>query len=130
MANANPTQVGRAKTIVKQFWPILANEMATGVAGGGSATVTGLSPSAQKGTGVAYIDFGYRVAPTAGSIQISDGTLTWGPFTITLAGLQTRAFDPPLLFGKGNTVTVTLADGGQTKDLYVKFVEEGNEAIY
>lgn len=124
MANAVPTIMGYKKTVAKQPLPIVANEMSAAVASGGAATVVFTCPS-DRNVAIACLDFGYRVAPTAGSIQISDGTLTWGPFTVVLAGLQTRTFDPPLLFTKGANVTVTMADGGQIKDLYAKGIVEG-----
>lgn len=124
MANAAPT-LSFGKITRKQYVDILANEFSYGVASGGAATVTAL-PNSGKKAGIAWIDCAYRVAPTAGSIQASDGTTVWGPFTLERAGLYHIVFDPPLLFKKDGTITVSLADGGQTKDLYVKFVEEGN----
>lgn len=95
-----------------------AGEQQTGIASGSAATVV-ITPPADRGVVLDRIDASYRVAPTAGTIQATDGTNTWGPFTIVLAGLQQFIFDLPLLFLKGAAVTVTLADGGQTKDLYV-----------
>jgi hypothetical protein len=106
-----------------------AGAMQTGIASGGAATVVITPPSTTAdaaGVVIDRIDLGYRTAPTAGSIQASDGTDTWGPFTIVLAGLQTIVFDPPILFGVGLPVTVTLADGTAVKDLYVRSYLEGN----
>lgn len=126
MPNATPLNYGRHKNIQKEPLPVLTNAMASGVASGGAATVVFTAP-AGVGVCIDYIDYAYRTSPTAGSIQISDGTLTWGPFTIAAAGKNRDNFDPPLLFTKGANVTVTLADGSVTKDLFAQGHIDGNE---
>lgn len=124
MANATTNIYGRHKNFQEEPMGFTANQLSAGVASGGAATVVFTCPT-DKGVAVDYVDFGYRVAPTSGSIQISDGTLTWGPFTVILGGLQTRTFRPPLLFSKNANVTVTLADGSQTKDLFAQAHVDG-----
>ncbi len=126
MANAVPLHYGRHKNFQKEPLPVLTNGMQAGVASGGAATVVLTAPAGAGGC-IDYIDYAYRTTPTAGSIQISDGTLTWGPFTIAAAGKNRDNFDPPLLFSKGANVTVTLADGSVTKDLFAQGHIDGNE---
>jgi hypothetical protein len=126
MANATPLHYGRHKNIQKEPLPVLANAMQTGVASGSAATVVFTCPAGSN-VCIDYIDYAYRTTPTAGSIQISDGTLTWGPFTIAAAGKNRDNFDPPLLFTKGANVTVTLADGSVTKDLFAQGHVDGTE---
>lgn len=108
-----------------QPYDIGANMNAPNVASGGNATLT-CTPATGYKVGVAWIDLGYRVAAT-GSIQISDGTTTWGPFTILLAGLQQIRFPNPLMFKKDGTVTITMIDGSQAKDLFAMFVQEAGD---
>ena len=127
MANVTPLHYGRHKNFQKEPLPVQTNAMATSIAGGGAAVVT-IAPGPKGSACIDYVDFDYRVATATGSIQITDGTLTWGPFTIVVAGLQTREFDPPLgPFTAGSAVTVSLGDGGQTKDLFVQAHVDGTE---
>src|SRR3974390_3334936 len=93
-------------------------EQQTNIASGGNASIV-VTPPADRGVVLEYIHLGYRVATATGSIQASDGTNTWGPFQVVVAGLVQIPFDPPLLFAKGAALTVTMADGSQAKDLYV-----------
>ncbi len=95
------------------------------VAGGGAATLVVSAGTTGAMVGITSVDWSYAVAPTSGSIQISDGTTTWGPFPVTVAGFQTKVFNPPLLFAKNTAVTVTLADGSQSKCLAVSAVFYG-----
>lgn len=126
MANALPAHLSVHKKTHKEPLLVPANAMQSGIASGGAATVVYTCP-AGAAIAVDYIDYAYRTTPTSGSIQISDGTLTWGPFTIAAAGKNRDNFDPPLLFTKGTNVTVTLADGSVTKDLFALAHVEGNE---
>jgi hypothetical protein len=127
MANVTTLHTGRHKNVQKEPLPVQTNAMATSVASGGAAAVTYACP-AGAAISVDYIDYGYRVASATGSIQITDGTLTWGPFEVIVGGLQTREFDPPLgPFTKGTNVYATLSDGGQTKDLFMQAHLEGTE---
>lgn len=125
----SPGSYGRFKHTGREPIPIAVAGQAVGVASGGAASVTLAPNDSQKGVALTNIDLGYRVAPTSGSIQASDGTLTWGPFTVLLGGLQRYQFDPPLLFTKGATVTVTMADGSQAKDLMAWGFCEGASVI-
>lgn len=116
----------RNKHVSKEPIPIAVAGQAVGTASGGNATVT-LVPPSDKGVCLTNIDFAYRTIATApASIQASDGTLTWGPFNLAIAfGLNRLVFDPPLLFTKGATVTVTLLDGTAIKDLMAWGYTEG-----
>jgi hypothetical protein len=127
---------GRHKFVNQEPLAIAAAGADINHASGSAAVVTLVPPTKDSGAAAAApgialvrIDLGYRVAPTAGSIQASDGTLTWGPFTIILGGLQSIVFDPPLLFTAGATVTVTMGDGGQAKDLLALGYIAGNATV-
>lgn len=117
---------GRSKHVSKEAIPIAVAGQAVGTASGSNAAVT-LVPPSDRGVCLTNIDFAYRTVATApATIQASDGTLTWGPFNLALAfGLNRIVFDPPLLFTKGATVTVTLLDGTAVKDLMAWGYVEG-----
>jgi hypothetical protein len=120
---------GRAKHITKEPYPISATAADYGHATGSNAAVTFAPVDASNGVALIRIDFAYQTAPTGRvTIGASDGTLVWGPFTILAAnapGLNTVVFDPPLLFTKGATLTITLLDGSVTKDLWAEAYIEG-----
>ena len=136
MANTAVSPVSlTGKQFVTEPLPINANgsgtdfrEMQVGLTTGNDAVVT-LNGTTDRGVALARIHYGYRTAPTAGSIVASDGTNQFGPFTVTLAGLQLLVFNPPILFAKNANVTITLKDGSVTKDLYAQGYLEGNELI-
>ncbi len=125
MADAVPTRHG-GKQIKMQPHEVTANSNVTGVTSGSAATAT-CTPTTGYRCGVEYILLGYRTSPTAGSITISDGTVTIGPITVTVNGPV--QIQPPrgFLFGKSAQVTVTLADGSVTKDMYVMFFQEAGD---
>ncbi len=122
--------LNRIKTIAKRPIPLTSAGQAVGVASGGNATVTVVPPS-DAGVALTNIDYAYRTVATApATLQASDGTLTWGPFNLALAfGLNRIVFDPPLLFTKGATVTVTLLDGTASKDLMAWGYYEGQGMV-
>lgn len=119
------------KHIAKEPIPIAVAGADIAHASGSNAAVT-LVPDTARGVALTNIDFAYRTVATAPTtIQASDGTLTWGPFQVPLAfGLNRIVFDPPLLFTKGATVTVTLLDGTAVKDLMAWGYIEGNASPY
>lgn len=125
MADALPTRLVGKQTKL-QAHDFQANGMAAGVASGSNAVAT-CTPAAGYRCGVEFIHVNYRTAVSTGSIQISDGTLTWGPFTIPTAGLVQINFPRPIMFTKSAQVTVTMLDGSVTKDLYVAFMQDGSD---
>ena len=137
MANTavNPVSI-KGKHFIKEPLPIQAanvattdwHEMQVNVASGGAATITLTAPT-DRGIALVRLVPSYRVATASGSIQVSDGTNQWGPFSIILAGPQKIDFDPPMLFAKGGTLTITMADGSQAKDLYAQGFVEGNSLV-
>lgn len=125
MANANPTRhVG--KQIKVQPHEVDNNGNATGITSGNAIAITCAPLGPNYRVGVEYIICNYRTSPTNGSIQISDGTTTIGPFGVGVGMVQIKP-PRPLLFGKGATVTVTIADGSVTKDAYVAFTQDGGD---
>lgn len=114
MANVTVT----TNNTVKQFKhvgrePIPAPQTATG--SGGSVTYT--FPKEANGNGVVIerVDMSFGATPTAPSVQISDGTITWGPYNLPTTLSQTPLqFSPPLLFNTAaaTSVVVTLSDTG------------------
>lgn len=125
MADAIPTRHA-GKQIKMQPHEVTANASLVNVASGGAAAAT-MTPATGYRGGVEYIAFGYRVATASGSITISDGTLTIGPISVILGGLQQLTPPRGLLFGKNAQITVTMADGSQAKDMYVMFFQEAGD---
>lgn len=91
-------------------------------AASGSAAVRTLSPVAGGRVNLRRIDACYRGAPTSGLLTVSSGRGTLWQTALTAAGPAPFDFKDGDLMGLVDEVlTVTLADGGQTKDLNVRW---------
>lgn len=136
MANvtvSTPPTVGRYKHTGRE--PGAAQATATGT---GSTTVTftkaaGSSTMPNYGICIDRIDVSFATAPSAPTIQISDGTVTWGPHNLTAAaGLVSITFDPPILFNTAaaTSIVVTAAEGGSVaKTLSVRGWIDGQQNV-
>lgn len=76
-----------------------------------TAAVVTIAADPLRPTILDQIFFSYSAAPTGGSIKVEDGvgTVVWGPFAVTSAGLQSVTFSPPLCGSANTALVVTLA---------------------
>lgn len=93
-------------------------------ASGGASTITLTPANARETMVIDWITWSYAAAPTAGALTITDTTLSTTLLSIDITaagpaelGFAERGFRTP----KGSTITVTLADGSQTKKLTVGY---------
>lgn len=111
IAVTNPLIVGRYKHTGRE--PVRSPQTATGA--GASVTYTFTKVAGGPGIVIDRIDYSFGAAPTAPTLQISDGTLVWGPHNLeAAAGGEFVAFDPPMLFdtSAATSVVATIADTG------------------
>ena len=125
--------VGRYKHTGRE--PGRAPNTASGNSGSVTFTINKVAAATgipQQPIAVDRIDFSFGAAPTAPTVQISDGTITWGPHDVVAAvGLTSIVFDPPLLFdtAAAATVVATVADTGPVaKTLSMRGYTEGGLA--
>jgi hypothetical protein len=70
------------------------------------------------------LSWSYAAAPTGGAISIVDNTASntvKGSWDITAAGPGQLVFPDGFQCGVGNTISVVLVDGGQTKKLTISY---------
>jgi hypothetical protein len=79
---------------------------------GGAACTVALAGDADRGHVIGEVIWSYSAAPTGGKLTIASASDTLFEVDITAAGPDVVTFTPPLLTGKSEAATVTLAAPG------------------